>query len=92
MGVGELPSEIGHFGFEGEDAADAGQGHAFAGHGRDPLHLTDVVPAVAALPAVGSGRSHDFFEVDAPQEGGLDAEHACDLADGVERGVLVVER
>ena len=83
--------EVGDFGFEDEDAPDAGEGHALTGHLRHSLHLADVPAAVTALSPAGARRLHHILDVDSAQERRLDAEHGGDLADGVQGRVLVVE-
>jgi hypothetical protein len=90
VGRSQLAFEVGNFGIEGQDSLDSGQGHAFVGHGGYALHERNVGSAVPALTAIGSGRLHDLFQIDPSKEGGLDVEHSRNLADRVQRRMLVI--
>ena len=91
MGV-ELLLECFDLCFKHEDATDPCQGHALACHLGDRLDDRDFGAGVAALTAFGARRLHDLLGVQPADEGRLDTEDPCDLADGVERGVVVRER
>jgi DNA-binding MarR family transcriptional regulator len=84
--------DVGELLFQLDDAADGLQGDALVGHGYDLLDDPDLVAGVAALAARGPLRRDDPQVVDAAQERLLDREHLRDLADGVQRRVLVFER
>jgi DNA-binding MarR family transcriptional regulator len=93
--AGQLVAFPGHRGellFQVDDAADGLQGDALVGHRDDLLDDPDLVAGVASLAARGPLRRDDLQFVDAAQERLLDREHLRDLADGVQRRVLVFER
>jgi hypothetical protein len=92
VGRVQLTLEIGNFGIEGDDSLDSDQGHAIVGHVGYALHERNVRSAVAALTAIGSGRLHDLFQIDPSKESGLDIEHSRNLADRVQRRMLVIKR
>ena len=88
----QLVAEAGDFGFEDEDPADAGEGHALAGHLGHPLDPADLGSAVAALAPVRARRLHDALAVEPAEKRGLHAEDLSDLADGVQRRMLVLKQ
>jgi DNA-binding MarR family transcriptional regulator len=93
--AGQLVAFPGHRGellFQVDDAADGLQGDALIGHRDDLLDDPDLVAGVASLAARGPLRRDDPQFVDAAQERLLDREHLRDLADGVQRRVLIFER
>jgi DNA-binding MarR family transcriptional regulator len=93
--AGQLVAFPGHRGelmFQIDDAADGLQGDALVGHRDDLLDDPDLIAGVASLAARGPLRRDDSQFVDAAQERLLDREHLRDLADGVQRRVLVFER
>jgi DNA-binding MarR family transcriptional regulator len=87
-----FPGDLDELLLKVDDAADGRQGDALVGHGDDLLDDPDLVAGVTALAARGPMRRDDLQLVDAAQERLLDREHVRDLADRVQRGVLVLER
>lgn len=87
-----FPGDLGELLLEFDDAADGQQGQALVGHRYDLLDDPDLVARVTALLARGPLRRDDLQLVHPAQERLLDREHLRDLPDGVQRGVLVVQR
>ena len=83
--LGELPLEF-------DDAADRLQRHALVGHRRHLLDDADLIARVAALPSGRPLRRDHLQRIDPSQERMLDGKQLGDLADRVQRRMLVVKR
>jgi len=88
--VSELALQIGYFGFQEQDPADAGEGEPLAGHVGHALHLEHLVAGVPPVPSVRAQRLDHLFRVESAHEGRLHAKHRGDLPD-CEDGEFVVE-
>ena len=71
---------------------DPGQTHSFASKRDDPLDVTNFLARVAPLAAVRARWLDYLFGIEAPQKRRLDIQHSGDLANGVERREIVIER
>jgi hypothetical protein len=85
-------AEIGDFVFEVDDPLRADQGHAGSHEFDDGSDVVEVRAAVATLPTVGPGWTHDAFAVQPAKEGRLNAEHVGGLADREERSAVFGHR
>jgi hypothetical protein len=87
-----LPGHLGELPLQLDDPADRLQRDALIGHRGHLLDDVDLVARVAALVSRRALRRDHLERVDPAQERLLDREHLRDLADRVQRGVVVIER
>ena len=88
----DLALQIENLSFENQDATDSGEGHPFAGEYDYAFNVSDLLTRVPTLATARAGRLDDRFGIESPEECRLHIQHVCNLAHGVERRVVVVER
>jgi hypothetical protein len=88
----ELKLEVADLIFEDQQPADPRQRQSFLGKAYDSFNYSNINSGVSALAAIRSCRLDHRFGIQPTKERRLDIEHVGDLAHGVQRSVVIIER